>query len=493
MYQIPPTTHYKQFINNQWVDASDGARIERFSPGHGDQLISTYPKGTEADAERAIAAARKAFDTGKWASTGGADRAAILLKTSQLIRDNAKALGLIECLESGKPISQAENEMQWAAGIWDYAAALCRTLSGETTNTLGDGLFGMTLREPAGVVSMITPWNFPLLIVSQKLPFALAAGCCCVVKPSEFTSGTTLKLGELLQEAGLPEGVVNIVTGYGEPVGRVLSEHPDVDHVSFTGSTGVGKKIVSASAQTLKKVSLELGGKNPQIVFADAEIEAAADAIAFGIFFNMGECCNSGSRILVHDSIADQLVEGVLAKTKNTRVGDPLDPTVQVGAIINEAQHEKILSYIEAGKACGAKVVTGGNVLKIGEGRFIEPTLFDHVPSSASIAREEIFGPVLTIIRFTDTEEALRIANDSLYGLSASVWTRDFNTAMTCTRKIRAGTVWINTFMDGAPELPFGGYKESGLGRELGPHSVEEFTEMKTVTMRLGSYESKWA
>lgn len=486
-----PAAH-QHFINGQFTSGTSTDRIERSSPGHVETVVSTYASGTAEDAEAAIAAARNAFDNGPWPSSSGAVRQTILQKTADLIRARRDELGLIECLESGKPIGQARNEMEWAAGIWEYAGALARHLHGETTNTLGDGMLGITLREPIGVCSLITPWNFPLLIISQKLPFALAAGCTCVIKPSEFTSGTTVRLAELLKEAGLPDGVVNIVTGYGEPVGRIFSEHPDVDLVSFTGSTAVGRKIVAASADTLKKVSLELGGKNPQIIFPDAEIEAAADAIAFGVFFNMGECCNSGSRILVHDSVADQLIERILEKTQNTRVGDPLDESVQVGAIINQAQYEKILGYIEAGKAAGAKVIAGGASILGTSGRFIEPTLFDRVPADAEIAREEIFGPVLSIIRFSDTEEALRIANSTLYGLSASVWSKDFNTAMTCARRIQAGTIWINTFMDGAPELPFGGYRQSGLGRELGPHSVEEFTETKTVTMRLGSYQSKW-
>lgn len=486
-------TDYQHFINGQFTSGASSTRIERRSPGHADRLVSTYVEGTEADAEAAIAAARNAFDSGTWPSAPGAARQAVLAGTAALLRAHRDELGRIECLESGKPIAQAREEIDWAAGIWDYAAALCRHLHGETTNTLGDGLLGLTLRESVGVCSLITPWNFPLLIISQKLPFALAAGCTCVVKPSEFTSGTTLRLAALLKEAGLPDGVCNVVTGYGEPVGRILAAHPEVDLVSFTGSTAVGRKIASVAGETLKKVALELGGKNPQIIFADAEQDAVVDAVVHGTLFNMGECCNSGSRILVEESIADALVERIVAGFRKVRVGDPLDESVQVGAIINEAQQRKILGYIEEARQAGATVCCGGETLDDASGgRFVASTVIDRVTPEMSVASGEIFGPVLSVLRFRDEEEAVALANSTPYGLSAGLWSADGNRALRLARRVRAGTVWINTFLDGAPELPFGGCKQSGLGRELGPHSVLEYTETKTVTVRLGDYAPKW-
>ncbi len=475
-------TSYGHYIQGAFTESGDNP-IERQSPAHG-VPVSLYARGTAADAEQAIQAAKASFDSGDWVNTSGAERQAVLQKTANLIREHTSELGLIECLESGKPYQQSLDEMEWAAGVWDYASALCRHLHGDTSNSLGPDLFGMTLREPIGVCALITPWNFPLLIISQKLPFALAAGCSCVVKPSEFTSGTTLKLAAMLSEAGLPPGVCNVVTGHGDPVGSTFSTHPDVNMVSFTGSTAVGKAIMAAAAPTLKKVSLELGGKNPQLIFSDADLERSADAVCLGAWFNMGECCNSGSRVLVQEDIAEELVAKVLEKSQALKTGNPFDD-VSVGAIINEAQYEKIQDFIRKGKAAGADLVLDGSGVEQGQGRFIAPTIFDKVPPDADIACDEIFGPVLSIVRFKDEAEALQIANSSWYGLSASVWTSNTDRALRCTRSLKAGTVWVNTFLDGAPELPFGGYKQSGLGRELGPEAVLEYTETKTVTMRI--------
>jgi acyl-CoA reductase-like NAD-dependent aldehyde dehydrogenase len=338
---------------------------------------------------------------------------------------------------------------------------------------------------------MITPWNFPLLIISQKLPFALAAGCTCVVKPSELTPGTTLRLGELIDAAGIPKGVVNIVSGYGNPVGARLASHNDVDMISFTGSTAVGRSVVEASRSNLKKVELELGGKNPQIVFADADLDAALDAAVFGVYFNMGECCNSGSRLLVQKDIAKEFTASVIKKAKEVVVGDPLDDKTRVGAIVNQAQLDKIEGYVQAGQREGATLKLGGNRRRTEQGRFFEPTVFEGVNREMTIAREEIFGPVLSVIPFETAEEALSIANSTPYGLSAGVWTRNIDVAFQLARGIRAGTIWINTFMDGYPELSFGGYKESGLGRELGRFAIDEFTELKTIQVHLGP-RNKW-
>jgi len=313
-----------------------------------------------------------------------------------------------------------------------------------------------------------------------------------VVKPSELTPGTTLRLGRILQEAGLPDGAVNIVTGDGVPVGARLAEHPAVDMLSFTGSTEVGRRVVTASAGNLKRVALELGGKNPQIVFADADLDAALDAIVFGVYFNAGECCNSGSRLLVQRGIAADLRDAIVERSRSVPVGDPLDEATKVGAIVNGAQLDKILGYVAAGQQEGAVLRLGGGRLPTERGRFVEPTVFDAVTPAMSIAREEVFGPVLSIITFDDAAEAARIANDSMYGLSAAVWTRDVDTAFGVGRGVRAGTIWINTFMDGYPELSFGGYNQSGLGRELGRFGIEEFTELKTIQLHLGPRTNWW-
>jgi betaine-aldehyde dehydrogenase len=421
----------------------------------------------------------------------GADRSKTLLKVADGLRAKKEELALIEVLESGKPISQARDEIEWSAGLWDYAATLCRHIYGDSYNSLGKSVLGLMIREPIGVVAMITPWNFPLLIISQKLPFALAAGCTCVVKPSELTPGTALRLGELIDAAGIPKGVVNIVSGYGNPVGARLASHNDVDMISFTGSTVVGRSVVEASRSNLKKVELELGGKNPQIVFADADLDAALDAVVFGVYFNMGECCNSGSRLLVQKSIAKEFTANVVKKAKEVVVGDPLDDKTKVGAIVNQAQLDKIEGYVQAGQREGATLKLGGNRRRTEQGRFFEPTVFEGVDREMTIAREEIFGPVLSVIPFETVDEALSIANSTPYGLSAGVWTRDIDIAFRLGRGIRAGTIWINTFMDGYPELSFGGYKESGLGRELGRFAIDEFTELKTIQVHLGP-RNKW-
>jgi betaine-aldehyde dehydrogenase len=483
--------HYQMLIDGRWVEAQGEERFARESPAHG-ITVGDYPLAGEADVDAAVAAARRAFDEGLWPRMRGAERARLLQRVAEAIRSAAEDLATIEVLESGKPIAQARGEMESTADLWSYAAALARTIHGDSYTSLGDDMLGLMIREPIGVVAMITPWNFPLLIVSQKLPFALAAGCTAVVKPSELTPGTTLRLGQILQEAGLPVGVVNIITGYGKPVGARLAAHPDVDMISFTGSTPVGRSVVAASAGNLKKVALELGGKNPQIVFADADLEAALDATVFGVLFNMGECCNSGSRLLVQRSIADEFSAAVIERACMIPVGDPLDARTKVGAIVNDQQLGKILSYVESAQREGAALQTGGARLATDRGRFMQPTVFTGVAPTMQIAREEIFGPVLSVLTFDTPAEAVRIANSTLYGLSAGVWTRDIDTAFQVGRGVRAGTIWINSFMDGYPELSFGGYRESGLGRELGRFAIEEFTELKTLQVHLGPRTNWW-
>ncbi|WP_127902358.1 aldehyde dehydrogenase family protein [Solirhodobacter olei] len=483
----------RHLIDGAWRASEDGAISERVSPSHG-IVVSRSAKGGTTETEAAIAAARKAFDGGVWSKASGKSRATVLLKVAELIERDAEKMARVETLETGKPITQAFGEVSGAADLWRYAASLARTMHGESHNTLGPDMLGVVLKEPIGVVSVITPWNFPFWILSQKLPFALAAGCTCVVKPSELTPSTTVMLGELLIEAGLPSGVVNIVLGYGQPVGALMAEHPEVDMITFTGSTAVGRSIASAASGTLKKVALELGGKNPQVIFPDAAIDDAADAITFGVYFNAGECCNSSSRIIVHEDVAEAVVEKVVALSRKVAFGDPLNPETQVGAIVSTAHQQKIDGYVRDAVAAGAKVCLGGAALKVDglPGEFYQPTVVAGVTPDMAIAREEVFGPVLSVLTFRSFDGAVALANDAAYGLSAGVWSDSVHTCLDFARQVEAGTVWTNTWMDGFPELTFGGVKQSGLGREIGPYGLEEFLEVKTLAMRIGRTRAPW-
>ncbi|MDR3376576.1 MAG: aldehyde dehydrogenase family protein [Ancalomicrobiaceae bacterium] len=468
----------------------NGERIERFSPAHG-VLVTSVPRGTAEDARAAIAAARAAFDTGPWPHETASARSRLLLKVADLIDRDRELIALMDSLESGKPIAQALGEIEGAADIWRYAAALARELSGDSYSNLGSDRLGLVLREPVGVVSIITPWNFPFLIVSQKLPFALAAGCTAVVKPSEMTSASTLHLAHLLAEAGLPDGVVNVITGYGPEVGAPMTADPQVDMISFTGSTAVGRAAMAAASASLKKVSMELGGKNPQVIFPDADLEAALDAATFGAYFNAGECCNAGSRLILHADIAAPFLSELAERAAQVAVGDPLDPATRVGALISPDHLGKIEAHIRSAREAGAEVVGSGERLSAG-GLFMAPTIVAGVTPEMAIARAEVFGPVVVALTFKTAEEAVRLANATDYGLSASVWSRDLDTAIAVGRGVKAGTVWVNTFMDGTPELPFGGYRQSGVGRELGRNAVKDYTEEKTFHIHTGQRTSWW-
>jgi len=481
----------KHWINGKFLRSEMKDLFTTVSPAH-DTTVGEYALGTAEDVHRAVLAARTAFDTGPWTQMSGQERASILTQIGDQLKAHCREFAELETLESGKPITQSIDEVHAAADLWHYAATLARHTAGETYNTLGENKLGLIMREPCGVVGLITPWNFPLLILSQKLPYALAVGCTAVIKPSEFTPGTTLKLASIAHESGVPPGVINVVTGFGDPVGIALSEHTGIDVISFTGSTEVGRLVASAAGKNLKRCSLELGGKNPHIVFADADLDTALDPVVFGVFFNMGECCNSGSRLLLEESIAEEFTQRILALASKIPVGDPLSPDVKIGAIINEAQLNKINRYVNNGTNCGARLRIGGNQIPTLNGRFFEPTVFDQTTADMPIAREEIFGPVLSILTFQSKEEAIQIANDTNFGLSAGVWTTNVDTAFEASRKIRAGTIWINCFMDGHPELPFGGYGDSGLGRELGRFSTDEFTELKTIQLHTGKPTSTW-
>jgi betaine-aldehyde dehydrogenase len=491
---LPAIPHKaRHFIDGKFRDSSDERVSDRLSPSHG-VLVSQAALGGAVETEAAIEAARSAFDDGRWSRLSGKDRSVVLNKVADLIEANEERLAVIETLESGKPISQARAECGGAADLWRYAASLARTVHGDSHSTLGADILGIVLKEPIGVVSIITPWNFPFWILSQKLPFALAAGCTCVVKPSEMTPSTTTMLAELLVEAGLPSGVCNIVLGYGNPVGSLMSSHPDVDMVTFTGSTAVGKLITKSAGDTLKKVALELGGKNPQVIFPDADLESATDAVTFGVYFNVGQCCNSSSRIIVHEDIVDEFVARVVALSRHVAFGNPLNPETQVGAIVTPEHNAKIDTYVKEAVAAGAEICLGGaplNVQGLGN-QFYQPTILHRVTPDMKIAHEEVFGPVLAVMTFRTLDEAIALANDATYGLSAGIWSENVHTCLDFARRVEAGTVWTNTWMDGFPELAFGGVKQSGQGREIGSYGFEEFLEVKSLVMRIGRTRAPW-
>ncbi len=478
--------HLGFFLEGSRVAAGDRMTHARQSPAH-DAPISVVTECSSEDVDEAVASARQAFEDRRWSGLNGGDRAAVLLKAAELIRERSEEIAYWETLESGKPIAQSRGEVGGCVGMFEYASGLARSLHGDSFNNLGDGMFGIVTREPVGVVGVVTPWNFPFLILCERVPYILASGNSLIAKPSEFTSATTIMLAEILSEAGLPDGVFNVITGTGPTTGQALIDHSDVDMVSFTGSTRVGRQVVAAAGKSnFKKLGLELGGKNPQIVFADADLEDAADGVAFGMAFNAGQCCVSGSRLIVERTVADDFAKMVSDKLAKAVVGDPLDEATHLGAITTEAQFATIQSFIQKGQAEGARLVSGGKTVDLGQGRFVEPTVFTDVTNDMAIARDEIFGPVLSIIPFDGLEEAIAIANDTEYGLAASVWTKNIDKALTVTRRVRAGRFWVNTTLSGGPELPLGGFKQSGWGREAGIYGVEEYTQIKSVHIEIG-------
>lgn len=479
---------HRLLIGGLDVDATGGARFTRVSPAHGVD-VGTYANASAADVDSAVQAARTALEDG-WRVSSGATRSKLLYGVADLIRRDAEQLALAETLDTGKPISQSRNEVESTAELWEYAATLARHGQGDAHNGLGADTFAMVVYEPVGVIGMITPWNFPILIISQKLPFALAAGNTAVIKPSESSPTTTVLLGKLIREAGFPDGVVNVLTGSGG-LGSAIVDHPGIDMISFTGSTEVGRKIASVAGSDLKKIELELGGKNPQIISQHADLSAAVDAAVFGGYFNTGQCCNAGSRLIVHRSIVDELTQAVAERTRLVPVGDPLLSATQVGSLVNAQQLEVVERYVGEGVADGATLVMGGSSFGPSS-LFFEPTLFSNVTADMSIATDEIFGPVLSILAFDKLDEAVRIANNTNYGLSAGIWTADMDEALTAARDLRAGTIWVNRWMDGYPEVPFGGYGASGLGRELGRQALAEFSETKTIQLQVGPRVSRW-
>ena len=475
----------KMLIGGEWIEAADGKTFEAIYPGTGEAIADVAFAGEE-DVDRAVQAARKAFEEGKWPAMNGAARARLLWKIADLMEENIDELAELETLNNGKPLLESRRvDLPQSISCFRYYAGWCGKVGGETIDPdMNVNAFAYTLREPVGVCGQIIPWNFPIQMATWKIAPALACGNTVVIKPAEQTPVSILRLGELMIEAGLPDGVVNIITGDGATTGAALVRHPGVDKIAFTGSVEVGKAIMRSAADTLKKVTLELGGKSPNIVFADSNLEFAAKVALSGIFFNQGQMCTAGSRILIEESARDQFMEVLAGRAAKMVVGDPLDPNTRMGSLVSEEQMKRVLGYIEKGKEEGAELVVGGQ--RVGdEGYFVTPTVFSNVRNDMAIAREEIFGPVASVISFSDVEEAAAIANDSPFGLASGVWTNDLKKAHTFARKVKAGTVWINTYNMTDNALPFGGYKESGFGRELGRAALDAYTQIKTVWVDL--------
>jgi acyl-CoA reductase-like NAD-dependent aldehyde dehydrogenase len=476
----------KLLIDGKWVEASSGRTFPTTNPATA-EVVTQVAEADERDVDLAVRAARRAFEGGPWAEMSASDRGKILWRIGDLIDKYNEELGTLETLDNGKPLFESRQvDMPMAAEVFRYYAGWATKIQGETVPVRGPFLH-YTLREPIGVVAAIVPWNFPLLLASWKLAPALAAGNTVVLKPAPWTPLTALRLAEICQEAGLPDGSINVLTGSTRELGRALVLHPGVDKVAFTGSTATGKEILRNSADTLKRVTLELGGKSPNIVLADADLEGAVRGATIGIFYGKGEVCAAGSRLFVEKKIKDEFIQKLVDRAKKLQPGDPLDPKTRFGALTSEPQMEKVLGYIEKGKAEGARLLAGGERARVGNGKgyFIQPTVFDGVRNDMTIAREEIFGPVLATIEFADAEEAVREANNTPYGLAAAVWTRDIGKAHRIARRLQAGTVWINTYNNYDPAAAFGGYKMSGYGRELSLHAMENYTQVKSVWVNL--------
>jgi aldehyde dehydrogenase (NAD+) len=477
--------HKKLLIGGEWRAASGGRTVEVINPAT-EEVIAQVAFATADDVDAAVRAARAALD-GPWSQMSARERGRLVWKLGERLMERADEVARLETLHNGKPITESRQiEIPAAAECFQYYAGWADKIQGATIPVKGNYLT-YTLREPVGVVAAIVPWNFPLLLAAWKVAPALACGNTVVLKPASQTPLTALALGEIAQEVGLPPGVLNVITGPGSTVGQAIVEHPGIDKIAFTGDTSTGRGIMRGAAETLKHLTLELGGKSPNIVLADADLDAAVRGATVGIFYGKGEVCAAGSRLLVDRSIKDRFVEQLVARTKKMAPGDPLDPKTRLGAIASKAQLERVLGYVETGRREGAALVAGGARVDIGTGKgyFMAPTIFDGVTPEMTIAREEIFGPVLATIEFADLDEAIARANDSMYGLAAAVWTRDIKKAHYVARKLKAGTVWINTYNVYDTAAPFGGYKQSGFGREMSAYALEHYTQVKSVWVDL--------
>jgi aldehyde dehydrogenase (NAD+) len=472
-------------IGGKWVDAQSGKTFRPINPATAEPMMEVA-QADEADIHLAVQAARKAFDTGPWPRMNAGERGRLIFKLSELLMAHADEVAELETIDAGKPISESRNvDIPMVAEILAYYAGWATKIHGETLPPRGNS-FMYTLREPVGVVGMIVPWNFPLLLASWKVGPALATGCTIVLKPSETTPLSALKLGELALEAGIPEGVLNVVPGPGRSAGNALVEHPGVDKIAFTGSTAVGQELMRKAAKTVKRLTLELGGKSPNVIFADADLEAAARGAIAGIFYNKGEVCAAGSRIFVERKVQDEVVEKMKARAAKLTQGDTLDPKTRLGPQVSQTQLDSVLSYVKKGREEGATLALGGERnTAAGPGYFLQPTIFSNAKNEMTIAQEEIFGPVATVIPFDDFEQAIAQANQSPYGLASGVWTRDLKKAHLAARALKAGTVWVNTYNLYDPAASFGGFKQSGFGRELGSAALESYTELKTVWIDL--------
>ena len=474
---------YRLFIDGEYVDSTSGKWIESEDPFSG-EVWARVPSGNSADVDRAVAAAKRAFEDPKWADLSATARGKLMWKLGDLINENADRLAALEVRDNGKLFAEMKAQMLYHPEWWYYFGGLADKIEGSIMPIDRKDAFSYTLYEPLGVVGAITAWNSPLLFIAWKCAPALAAGNTVVVKPSEFTSASSLEYARLVKEAGFPDGVFNVVSGYGAQAGAALVDHPDVAKITFTGSDLSGQKIYENAARSIKHISLELGGKSPNIVFEDADLDMAAKGAVSGIFGASGQTCVAGSRLLVQDSIHDEFMDRLLDLAKNARIGNPMDKNTHVGPITTRQQYEKVISYIEIAKEEGAELVFGGQPCTVPGGagdQFVQPTIFTNVSNDMRIAQEEVFGPVLSVLKFKDEDEAIQIGNDVVYGLAAGVWTRDIRRAMRFTKALKAGTVWVNTYRAFSYMMPFGGMKRSGLGRESGVAAIREYLQVKSV------------
>jgi betaine-aldehyde dehydrogenase len=486
---------YQLYIGGEFTQGETTQMMDIYNPALG-EVIAQVPQATRKDMEAAIDHAREAFDRGSWRQTTGQQRGRVLFQIAEAIRKNAAKLAELETLHMGKPLLESEFDVADAATCFEYFGGWATKIFGDV-NPVPDNAMSLTIKEPVGVCGLIIPWNYPLLMAAWKLAPALAAGCCMILKPAEPTPLTALELAGILDEIEeLPKGVVNVVTGLGEEVGACLAESPKVDKIAFTGSTEVGRSIMTAAANTnLKKVTLEMGGKSPNIFFADSDFEAAVEGALFGCFINQGEVCSAGSRILVQDKIYDRFVDAMVQKTETIKIGPGADRANKLGPLVTREHLERVESYVTAGENEGANLLYGGKRIEeapLANGYFLKPAIFTSVTNSMKIAREEIFGPVASVIKFDDEEEAIKIANDSPYGLAGAVWTRDIYKAFRVVRSVRAGIMWVNHMQPCFVEAPWGGFKQSGIGRELGRFGVENFMESKVVHINLNEAPIGW-